>query len=204
MVRVEALTLTAHRLDDLDWGSVLNYGAEVTEKWRLDWDWCWEETERTHPRPLCNGNVEAELCVSMYSFIGEVCLIIQPVRLSGQQAVLYVWREEDESTRFNTHQTSKFGRRRVVSVFEQTTSLHASSISVVSMDTRPTRALRRWAQTPFHPHHFMIGAGAGAQRGCSEAVSKEGKKRNKNIYFCSFPPWNGEPIHMIQITDFLE
>lgn len=32
MVSVEALTLTAHQLDDLDLGSVLNYRAEVTEK----------------------------------------------------------------------------------------------------------------------------------------------------------------------------
>lgn len=169
MVSIKELTLTAHQLDDLDWSSVLNYRSEVTDKWPFDGECCWEETKRTDPRPLRNVNMETEIYVSIYSLINEVCLIIQHVRLSVQQALFYVWREEEESTHFNTHQTSKFWWWRVVSVFEQTTSLHASGISMVSMDTRPTSTLRRRAQTPFHPHHFMIGAGAGAQRGCNEA-----------------------------------
>lgn len=84
---------------------------------------------------------------------------------------LYSTFEEDE-TPSDTHQTPQFRWWRVVSVLEQTASLRARGISVVAMDTRPTGTLRRRTQTPFHPHHFMVGAGAGAQRGWTKEWSK--------------------------------
>lgn len=82
-------------------------------------------------------------------------------------------------THLNTYQTPQFGWWRVVSVFEQTTSLHPRGISVVSMDTRATCTLRRGAQTPLHPHHPVIGTDAATQRGCR----KERNTDRQNIRY---------------------
>lgn len=77
----------------------------------------------------------------------------------------------------DTYQTAHFGRRRVVSVFQQAAALHADGISVVAMDTGTTGSLGRWAQAPLHPHHLVVGTHAAAQIGWRREINQTGRRR---------------------------